>query len=269
MQQPTMYGARRVDVDTFALESCLPVPGMGVLAVNAFVVRAEQPVLIDTGLASLQAPFLRALAQVLDPSELHWIWLTHADADHVGNLAAVLRAAPQARVVTNFLGMGKLGLLGLPTDRVHVLNAGGRLDLGDRALTALMPPAFDAPETLACFDGRNRVLFSADCFGGLLAEPATDAAAVAPGDLRDGITTWSAIDAPWLPMVDDGRFGAELERIRALQADTVLSSHLPPARGMTDALLRHLDGSRRLRPTATAEGHAAATDRQAQAFEIG
>lgn len=141
-----------VTPDVDALGTWLPVPGYGVLAVNAFVIRATRPVLVDTGPAVLGDAFIQALERAIDPARLEWIWLTHPDPDHVGNLAAVLQRAPRARVVTTFLGMGKLGLLGLPVDRVHLLNPGQSLDVGERRLLAVAPPVFDAPESTGLFD---------------------------------------------------------------------------------------------------------------------
>ena len=60
----------------------------------------------------------------------------------------------------------------MPPERVHLLNPGQRLSVGDRDLLAVRPPTFDAPETTGVFDTRSRALFTADCFGALLAEPA-------------------------------------------------------------------------------------------------
>lgn len=39
-------------------------------------------------------------------------------------------------MITTFLGMGKMGLHGLPVERVHLLNPGQRLAVGDRELVA-------------------------------------------------------------------------------------------------------------------------------------
>lgn len=245
MDAPRMMDPRRVvDTDTHSLTAWLPVPGFGMLPVNAFVLEAEQPVLIDTGLAALREPFMAALRDMLALRELRWIWITHADADHVGNLAAVLEEAPNARVVTTFLGMGKLGMQGLPLDRVHLLNPGQALDLGDRRLRAIAPPCFDAPETTAAFDEATGTLFSSDCFGALLDRPYADAREIAPEALRDGMIGWASVDAPWLGVADAQRFGATLRGIAALEARTLLGSHLPPARGLVDEFLPVLDAAR-------------------------
>ncbi|MBA1148316.1 MBL fold metallo-hydrolase [Ectothiorhodospiraceae bacterium WFHF3C12] len=244
MDQPTLMEDRRLSGDTVQIGAYTPVPGFGVLPVNAFLIKADQPVLIDTGLAALREGFLEALAAEIDPADLRWIWLTHTDPDHLGNLAAVLERSPNARLVTTFLGMGKLGLHGLPVDRAYLLNPGQSLDVGDRLLTAVAPPSFDAPETTAVFDGRRRALFSADCFGALMPAPAETAADLPAAGLTEGLQTWAAVDAPWLQWVAEPAFRQRLDDVRALQAEAVYGSHLPPARGMADTLLQTLDASR-------------------------
>ncbi|MDZ7843080.1 MAG: MBL fold metallo-hydrolase [Gammaproteobacteria bacterium] len=241
---PTMFETRRVTPDTDALCAYVPLPGYGVLPVYAFVIHAAEPVLVDTGLAALREDLLQALAAVIDPAELRWIWVTHMDADHIGNLEAVLTRADSAKVVTTYLGMGKMGLMGLPAERAWLLNPGQSLELGDRRLEAIVPPSYDAPETTGLYDSRSRALFSADCFGALMQEPAESAAAIEPGALRDGLVTWTTVDAPWLSLADDTGMRAITDCVRRLDPEIILGSHLPPAHGMMDTLLGHLDAAR-------------------------
>ena len=135
MQAPTMIGAHAVAPDTTSLSSYFPLPGLGILPVNAFVIKAAQPVLVDTGLSALRQPFLQALSRTIDPQDIRWIWLSHMDADHLGNLEDVLALAPHAKVVvTNFLGMGKMMLRHFDVSRVHLLEPGMTIDAGDRTL---------------------------------------------------------------------------------------------------------------------------------------
>jgi flavorubredoxin len=235
-----MHDPRWLDSDIAVLPSSLEVPAAGTLAVNASLIRSPQPVLVDTGLAALGAEFLATLESLIDPVDLRWIWITHTDADHVGNLRRVLERAPSARLVINFLGMAKLDLLGLPTDRVHLLNPGQTLDVGDRKLLAVQPPVYDAPETMAVFDTMSRTLFSADSFGGLLQGMVEDAQEIPDEELRQGMLAWSRVDAPWLGDIDPARFARNLESVRDLDPDMLVSSHLPPARRMLDTLIAHL-----------------------------
>jgi glyoxylase-like metal-dependent hydrolase (beta-lactamase superfamily II) len=244
MNAPTLFAPTEVAPDTFSLNAWMPLPGFGVLAINAFLLKSQQPVLIDTGLGGLRSDFIEKLGELIDPSELRWIWITHADADHVGNLGALLDIAPNARVVTTFLGMGKMGMQGLPVERCYLLNPGESLDVGDRELRAVSPATFDAPETTALFDTSARTLFSADSFGALLGEPAENAGAIAPDALKQGMMGWAQVDAPWLQTVDAQKFARTLAPLRELQPETLLSSHLPPAdRGMIDTLFENLSAA--------------------------
>jgi glyoxylase-like metal-dependent hydrolase (beta-lactamase superfamily II) len=241
--------ARRVTADTLSLTVHLPVPGLGVLPVSAFVIEASDPVIVDAGVVTLREAFLEGFRRAIDLGDVRWIWLTHTDPDHTGCLEALLEAAPRARVVTTFLGMAKMGLhRPLPPERVFLLNPGQALDAGDRRLVALRPPTFDAPETTGLFDTRTRALFSADSFGALLDTPAESARQVAEGALRDGLVTWAGVDAPWLAGTDAGALDRALGAVLDLDAAVVLGSHLPPAPGMAPTLVRHLAEARHAAP---------------------
>jgi flavorubredoxin len=224
----TYRAAPEVDVVT----STATVAGFGQLAINAFVLHAQEPVLVDTGAVRDSDDFLAALASVIDPADLRWIWLTHTDFDHIGSLHRLLEENERLRVVTSFVGVGIMSLAApLPMDRVYLVNEGQSLDVGDRRLTAVRPPAFDNPITLGLHDGRSGVLFSSDCFGALLDEVPERAEDLTDEDLRAGQVFWATVDSSWLHQVDRAAFASGLERIRALQPSMVLSSHLPAAQG--------------------------------------
>ncbi|HMN44097.1 MAG TPA: MBL fold metallo-hydrolase [Povalibacter sp.] len=231
------------------LPSYVQIPGLGLLPANAYVVKSTAPVLIDTGLPADTDEFMNALRSVIDPRDLRWIWLTHIDQDHVGSLRRLLDEAPRAKVVTNFLGLGKLGLVGPPPlERVHLLNPGQSIDAGDRTLFAVAPPTYDAPETMGVYDGKSHMFFSSDCFGAILNQPAEDAAAIAPDALREGQTLWTTIDSPWLRHTSDTWLAGALDDLRRMQPRAVLSSHLPPAFGMTETFADALVAARNAAP---------------------
>jgi len=240
MDKPTMFAPRPVAADTDSLVSYFPLPGYGMVPINAFLIRSVQPVLVDTGLGALKDPFMENLRSLIPLEDLRWLWLTHTDADHIGSLVQVLTEAPRLRVVTTFLGMGKMLLHQLPVDRVFLLNPGQHLDIGDRRLVAFRPPSYDAPETTGFFDTKTRALFSADCFGALMKEPAEAAADMAPSDLREGLVAWATVDFPWLHLADENKFGRSLDVVRKFEPSIILSHHLPPARGITEFLLKNL-----------------------------
>jgi glyoxylase-like metal-dependent hydrolase (beta-lactamase superfamily II) len=228
--------------DVHVLNDFVEVPGVGYLPVNAFVINAAEPVVIDTGLSLPDRGFMDALGSVVDPADVRWIWLTHPDRDHTGALFDLLDAAPRARLVTTSLGAGIMSLSRpLPMDRVYFLNPGQALDVGDRRLTAFRPPLYDSPATVGFFDDRSRILFSSDCFGAPLStlDQATgDSVGDVPvADLRAAQLLWAAVDSPWVHVVDPVKYGATIAPVRAMDPAVILSSHLPPAVGNLSALL--------------------------------
>jgi hypothetical protein len=249
MDKPTMFEPYPAAPDIDVLPSYFPIPGLGILPINAFVLRAADPVLVDTGQPLLSGEFLSQLSSVIDPEDLRWLWLTHVDPDHTGSLHRLLAEAPNLRVITTFLALGKLSLSRpLPLDRVYLLNPGQSLGVGDRTLTAVRPPTFDAPETTGFYDPKSGAFFGADCFGALMSEPVENAADIRAGDLREGMVTWTTIDAPWLHLADHNQFADTLDRVRAMAPAVILSSHLPMARGMNEVLLGHIGSARLAHP---------------------
>jgi glyoxylase-like metal-dependent hydrolase (beta-lactamase superfamily II) len=215
------------------LNDYLEVPGLGFLPVNAFVIHATQPVVVDTGLGLPDRDFLACVAEVIDPADIAWIWLTHPDRDHTGGLFALLDAAPHARVVTTFAGAGIMSAEHpLPMDRVYLLNPGQSLDAGDRRLTGFRPPLFDNPATVGVLDTSTGVCLSSDCFGAPLptAQLATagDVAAVNPAELRAAQLLWATVDSPWVHTVDPAKFAASFTPLRDFGPSAILSTHLPP-----------------------------------------
>lgn len=233
----------KVIPDVEVLPAHFPIPGMGFLPVNAFVIKAKEPVLVDTGMGIDGDEFMKALEWIIDPNELKWVWLTHDDADHTGNIQKVLEAAPGARLAVNSLAALRMSTAWpVPMDRVYWLNPGDSISAGDRTLTAVRPPMFDNPTTIAVYDDKSEAFFSADFFGAIIQSPVRGADDVAEEALVQGMTGWASADSPWVHMVEPGGFTGALERIRKMGPKAVFSAHLPPALEKTDRLLDVLGG---------------------------
>ena len=222
----------RATPDIDVLPSIFTIPGLGLIPINAFVLKAREPVLVDTGYVLDSAEFMQALRSVIDPQDLRWVWLTHTDFDHIGSLHQLLEEVPHLTVITTFLAVGIMSLSNpLPMERVYFLNPGERLSVGDRTLTAVKPPVFDNPSTVGFYDDKSETFFSSDCFGAIMSSPAESAVDIPAQELREGQTLWATVDSPWLHNVDEGRFASALNRIREMAPRMVLSSHLPAAPG--------------------------------------
>lgn len=230
-----------VTPDIEILPSHFPIPGAGFLPVNAFVIKAKEPVLVDTGMGMEGEQFMEALKSVIDPRDLKWVWLTHDDADHTGNLQRVLEAAPNARLAAYSLAVLRMSTVWpVPMDRTYWLNPGDGIDLEDRTLTAVRPPLFDNPTTIGVYDDKSDVFFSADCFGAIIPSPARSTDDIAEADLTQAMAGWASLDNPWVHMVKADHFGRALDGIRRMDPKMILSGHLPPATGKTEPFLELL-----------------------------
>src|SRR5690606_17183022 len=107
-----------------------PTPGLGTIAIHTYALGRREPMLDDPGPAVLGDHFMQGLRSVVDPADLRWIWLSHTDPDHIGNLARVLAEAPDAKVLTTFLGAAKMEMLGCDMSRVQLLEPGKVFDAG-------------------------------------------------------------------------------------------------------------------------------------------
>lgn len=226
-----MFRIDEVAPDVTAFVAPTQVFGVGLLHIDAFLLHSGEPMLVDTGPANRRDEFLDAFWSVIDPEELRWIWITHMDQDHVGNVHAVLEEAPNAQVITNYTGLLKMAThLPLPVDRVRLVNPGETLSLGDRTITAWRPPLYDAPETTGLFDPVSGALFSSDCFGAMLQGDSEAAEDLTPEALVSAVHLWTSIDTPWITKIDRKKFEAELDEVRALEPSMILSGHMPPAK---------------------------------------
>jgi glyoxylase-like metal-dependent hydrolase (beta-lactamase superfamily II) len=236
---------RSVAPDVDMLGTFSPVPRIGHLPLNAFFLRSREPMLVDLGVVNMHEPMLRAVESLLDPVDLRYIYFTHADGDHVGCLDTLLPRAPNARIVTTFLGMLKLRLSRpIPPERFHLVNPGQELDVGDRRLLVVKPPCYDAPETTMLFDPSTGTLFSSDYFGALIPTPVDSADAIPEAALRTGIGLFLAIDVPWVRDMSLEALARGASAIGNLRPERILGAHLPPARDMIDALTDHVLAAR-------------------------
>ena len=218
--------------DVHVFPAHLPLPGVGVLPINAYVLMAEEPVLIDTGIGVDGDDFLAAVGSVVDLQSLKWVWLTHDDADHTGSIQRIMEAAPNATLVTHAFSALRMGTWWpVPMERVHAIRFGDEIHVGDRTLTAVAPPLFDSPLSTGVLDRSTGALFSVDAFGAILPEATQDAADVPPDALAGGMLAWATADSPWVHIVDGDDFNHVLDRVRQIQPRRIFSSHLPAASG--------------------------------------
>ena len=229
--------------DVYVFPANLSLPGVGVLPVNAYLLMAEEPVLIDTGIGIDTEDFLSAVSSFLPLEQLKWVWLTHDDADHTGSIQRVMELAPNATLVTHAMSALRMSTWWpVPLERVHAIRFGDEIHVGDRTLTAIAPPLFDNPMSTGALDQSTGALFTVDAFGAILPEATQDAADVPPDALAGGMVGWATTDSPWAHVTDRAKFSEVLDRVRQIRPTRIFSSHLPAASGTsTEDFLRLLE----------------------------
>lgn len=253
MHQPHVGEPFAALPDTHVLPTYWPAPGLGTIPMNAFLIRAAEPVLVDTGAGALADGFLEALAALVDPAAIRWIWLTHEDRDHTGSLTRLLDLAPRATVLGTFMTFGRFSPDGpLPPERTRIVNPGDAVPVGDRILQAVRPPVYDSPGTLGLVDPSTGAYFSSDAFGAPL--PGDLALERSTSDLEPALlhaaqVTWATADCPWVTTVDADALATAVRTVGRWKPSALLSTHLPPVhRGITDSLAAIL-AAREAEPT--------------------
>jgi flavorubredoxin len=211
----------------------LPDPdGPERLALNSLVLRSpSDTVLVDTGAATGRDDWWAQVESVVDPTDVRWIYLSHDDADHVGNLVDALARCPEATVVTSWhLGRRLTASVDVPLERCRWLNDGERTTLGSRDVVAVRPPAYDSPATRGLYDVGSKVYWAADCFGLAVPHPVDDVGQLDRDVWDDGTLRFGALLSPWTAQVDPRRWRQAVSRVAALDLRSLASAHGPVIR---------------------------------------
>ena len=198
---------------------------------NTMVIRGEQPVVVDTGMAENREQFLADVFSLVEPEDIRWLFISHDDVDHTGNLNALMAAAPNATVVINWFMQERMGAsLDVSPLRQRWVGDGELIDVGDRKLLTIRPPIFDSPTTRGLFDTTTGVYWASDSFATPLLTPVRDVAELDADFWNEGMVTFNQYVSPWLTLTDDRKFQATVDRVDALGASAMTGCHTPVIR---------------------------------------
>ncbi len=209
---------------------------------NSLVIRGREPVIVDTGSPTDRDGWRANVSSVVDLDGVRWIFLSHDDRDHSGNLLAALEACPNATLLTTWFSVGRMfEEWATPLDRCRFVNDGNVLDIGDRRVVAIRPPVFDNPTSRALFDEKTGVLWSVDTFASPVATPMADAADHEGEVFREGQLLGSRLVAAWHPWLDEAKYCAHVQKVQDLPIEVIAGCHTPAIRGqMIDVAFDYL-----------------------------
>ncbi|MDP9442546.1 MAG: MBL fold metallo-hydrolase [Actinomycetota bacterium] len=257
----------RIASDTWVIPEPLYAGDLGFVTINSLLIAGAEPVIVDTGTALNRQRWLDQTFSIVDPADVRWVFLSHDDHDHVGNLLTVLDLCPRATLVTSWFSLERLrGDFELPLNRCRWVNDGETFDAGDRSLVAARPPIYDAPTTRGLFDPRSGVYWSVDCFGSAMPEPLGDSCDLDAAMWEQMQLLCNRIISPWHTLLDQTKFDRLVDSVAALGMTAIASAHGPAIRGPMVA-----EAMRLLRQLAAMEAAAlpGQADLEAQMTELG
>jgi flavorubredoxin len=175
---------------------------------------------------------MKDVFSIVDPKEVRWIFLSHDDVDHSGNLAEVMEACPNATLVcTWFMTERHASAFDFPLDRCRWVNDGDSWSAGDRTLRAITPPLFDSPVTRGLYDERTGVYWAVDSFATPLPAFMDDIAQLDPGFWQFGLGMFNRWNSPWFKMLDPEKYGKHVDRVQQLDIQVLAACHSPVIKG--------------------------------------
>ncbi|MBI4860308.1 MAG: flavodoxin domain-containing protein [Candidatus Riflebacteria bacterium] len=132
---------------------------------NAYLIMDERITLVDTVWGPFQDQLLDNIRQIVDPSRIDVIVANHAEPDHSGSLPAMLRAAPNAKVVVSKAGADSVPGHYHQKWNLTVVKTGDRINIGHSDLLFIEAPMLHWPDSMFCYLTGKNVLMPNDAFG--------------------------------------------------------------------------------------------------------
>jgi glyoxylase-like metal-dependent hydrolase (beta-lactamase superfamily II) len=175
-----------------------------------YLIEGPAPVLVETGSQSSVPALLNALDDLgVAAEDLAGVAVTHIHLDHAGGVGDVARAFPKATVYVHEKGARHLadpdrlvksaatvygGLLDslygrldpTPPERIHVLQDGETIDVGNRRTLTTVDSPGHAKHHLALHDSESGILFAGDAVGVRLPDAGVLRPATPPADFDLG-----------------------------------------------------------------------------------
>ena len=143
---------------------------------NAYLIVGENSkALIDTVNPGFESQLEDKLRQIIDPADLDYVVMNHAEPDHAGAIPYMMRLSSKAKLVATKRGaeLAKI-YYGVSEDRLKVVSDGEVLSLGGKTLRFIEAPMLHWPETMFTYLVEDKILFSCDFFGSHLSKETYD-----------------------------------------------------------------------------------------------
>ncbi len=135
---------------------------------NSYLIVDEKTALMDTADSAISRQFMENILYTLDGRPLDYLVVNHMEPDHCAGIEELMLRFPQMQLVGNAKTMALIQqFYDMPLDgRTVIVKEGDTLSLGQHTLQFFFAPMVHWPEVMVTYEQTEKVLFSADAFGG-------------------------------------------------------------------------------------------------------
>jgi flavorubredoxin len=133
---------------------------------NAFLIRDEKVVLLDTVKKDFFSEWMDQIRQVIDPKKIDCVISNHSELDHSGSLEWLMHVIGNDKpVYCSKIGAQNLARHFHGTLNLKPVNEGEEMKVGQRTLTFLETRMLHWPDSMFTYLKEDQILFSSDAFG--------------------------------------------------------------------------------------------------------
>jgi anaerobic nitric oxide reductase flavorubredoxin len=132
---------------------------------NAYLIKDEKTVLIDTVWEPLTDRFLENLSEVVDISTIDYVVMNHGEPDHSGALPVIMKYIPNATVIVSKKGLETITRYYHEEWNFKVVTTGDKVNIGENDLVFVEASMLHWPDSMFTYLTGENILFSNDAFG--------------------------------------------------------------------------------------------------------
>ncbi|MEZ5298591.1 MAG: MBL fold metallo-hydrolase [Ilumatobacteraceae bacterium] len=215
--------------ETFVIHDTFAPPGApGAVHMNSMLIRGAQPVVVDTGAPTNREQYLEDLFSLVEPEDVRWVFISHDDVDHYGNMHEVMAACPNATLVASWFACDRIAVDRLDIPPTLAVAERRRIDRRRRPHPARHPaPAVRLADDAGLFDPTTGVYWASDCYATPVQGPTAFVDELDPDAWAGGFQTFQAWNSPWVTMLDESRFAEACSVVERLEPRMIASCHGP------------------------------------------
>ena len=140
---------------------------------NAYLIKDEKNVLMDTVSSGCEGTLLCRMAKVLEPEKIDYIVCNHMELDHAGALEAIIERCKPEKIFVSQTGLKSMaGYFSCKDWPVQAVKSGDSISIGKRTIIFQETRMLHWPDSMVSYIPEEKLLISNDIFGQNIASSA-------------------------------------------------------------------------------------------------